>query len=846
MPPEKSELTPGRHSELPGAAWLDAIVRDIRFSLRVLRKSPVFTVAAVCTLALGIGANTAIFALLDAVRLRSLPVPDPQQLARIQFIGGNRGFGVSNDSYNLSYPLFEEIRRNQRAFSGVFAWRGYGDVRFGEGVHAHRVIGLLATGDLFPALQLRPAAGRLFDRDDDPPGCVAPGVVLSYPFWQSEFAGRASAIGSKVMISDHPYQVIGVTPPRFSGLVVGRKFDIAMPMCVAAGSDLAFFTRSDLFSLAVMGRLKPGVNLRQASSQLGAASPAMLEATLPTGYSAKTVDTYRKFRLEAVRAANGVSALREQYDTSLWLLLGITGLVLLIACANLGNLMLARAGARQREFAVRRALGASRSRLIRQSLCESLMIASTGAVLGLGLAGVLGRTIIQFLSIDGDPPQLDLSADWRLLAFTATVATLTCMIFGLAPAVRSAQTEPGAAIKSGGRSLTAGRERLSFRRVLMVVQISVSLVLVVGALLFVSSFRNLMTLDPGFREKGILLVFFDMSRLRLADAALSPFQRQLLEEVRAVPLVESAATTTNILIGGGSWTLGIHSGAAEGASKFTWVSPGNFQTLATPILAGRDFNANDTASSPKVAIVNRVFVNRFFGAANPIGKTFRTSPEPGYPATEYQIVGVIKNTRYFNLRDEPPAMSYAPADQFPGNRRWVQMYVRSSAPLGAIENAIRRRMGAQHPELEMGFRVFEEQIEEGLVRECLMAALSGFFGAIAALLATVGVYGVMAYMVVRRRNEIGIRMALGADRERVVRLVMKEAALLITAGVAVGGVISLALAKTAASLLYGITSYDPAAFLGSAILLAAVTAAGSYLPARRAAKLDPMIALRYD
>lgn len=843
MQPEKSELTAGRRSALPFASWMDAMLRDIRYSLRVLRKSPAFTVAAVCTLALGIGANTAIFALLDAVRLRSLPVPDPQQLARIQFIGGNRGFGISDGYYNLSYPLFEQIRRHQQAFSGVFGWLSYGEVRLGKGEHARRVIRMLVSGELFPALQLRPAAGRLFDRDDDQRACVAPGVVISYPFWKSEFAGRASVIGSKVMISDHPYQVMGVTPPRFSGLEVGRRFDIAMPICVAGPE---FFTRSDMFSLTVMGRLKPGVNLRQASDQLEAASPAMLEATLPTGYSAKTVDTYRKFRLEAVPAANGVSALRNQYDTSLWLLLGITGLVLLIACANLGNLMLARAGARQREFAVRLALGASRSRIIRQSLCESLIVALVGAALGLGLAVVLGRTIVRFLTIEGDAPEIDLSADWRLLAFTAAVATLTCVIFGLAPALRSARTEPGAAIKSGGRSLTPGRGSFSFRHFLVVTQISVSLVLVVGALLFVSSFRNLMTLDPGFREKGILLAFFDMSRLPLADAAVKPFERQLLEEVRAVPQVDAAATSTNILIGGGSWTLGIRAGAAEGAAKFTWVSPGNFQTLATPILAGRDFNANDTASSPKVAIVNQIFARHFFGNANPIGKTFRTAPEPGYPATEYQVVGVIKNTRYFNLRDEPPAMSYAPADQFPGDWRWVQMYVRSSAPLGAIENAIRRRIGAQHPELEMGFRVFEEQIEEGVVRERLMAALSGFFGAIAALLATVGVYGVMAYMVVRRRNEIGIRMALGADGKRVVRLVMKEAALLIAAGVAIGGAVSLALAKTAASLLYGITSYDPAAFLGSAILLAAVTAAGSYLPARRAAKLDPMIALRYD
>ena len=826
--------------EARGTAAVDSTRQDIRFSLRVLRKSPAFTLAAIGTLALGIGANTAIFQLLDAVRLRSLPVPNPQQLARIQIRGGNRGFGIANDSYNLTYPLLDQLRRHASAFSGIFGWSG-DQVQFGQGTGRRRVRVLRVTGEFFPALQLAPVAGRLLTPDDDQRGCTLPAVVLSYPFWQSEFAGRSSVIGSKVSVQDRFFEVIGVAPARFSGLQVGDSFDVALPICTSPVPQ----SRRDYFWVTVMARLKPGVSIRRASDQLRAASPGMAEATLPSGYSSASLENYKKFRLEAIPAANGVSWLRDQYDTSLWLLLGITGLVLLIACANLGNLMLARSGSRQREYAVRLALGAPRLRLIRQSLCESLILSFTGAATGLMLAGLLSKTILWFLSTGEDAPQLDLSGDWRLLAFTTGIATLACVIFGLVPALRASQTDPGTVIKSGGR-LTEGRETFSFQRFLAIVQISVSLVLVVGALLFVGSFRNLMTVDLGFRAKGILLASFDMTRMHLPVAEIKGFHHQLLEEVRSIPQVDAAATTTNTLIGGGSWTLGVHAGAVDDSSKFTWVSPGNFRTLETPILAGRDFDANDTETSPKVAIVNQTFARRFFASASPLGKTLLTVAEPNYPATQYQIVGLIKDTKYFDLRSENPPICYALADQFPEQGPWSQMYIRSSAPLASVRSTIQRRLGASHPELEMEFRVFQTQIENTLVRERLMAALSGFFGALAALLATIGLYGVISYVVVRRRNEIGIRMALGATRAQVIGLIMGDAALLVLTGVAIGAVCSLALGQTAASLLYGLKPYDPLALLGAALLLATVAALGSYLPARRASRLDPMTALRYE
>jgi predicted permease len=829
-----------------GTAWVDSTLQDVRFTLRTLRKSPAFTLAAIGTLALGIGANTAIFQLLDAVRLRSLPVPDAQQLARIQIKNGNGGWGISGDGYGLTYPLWEEIRNHQKAFSSVFAWDG-GELRIGEGEQARRMRALWVSGEFFAALRLPPAVGRLLNSEDDQRGCATPGVVLSYAFWQSEFAGRTSAIGSKLIVEGRPFTVIGVTPATFTGLEVGNKFDFAMPLCAESVLQTGRpFERRDVFWLRVMGRLNPGWNLAQASAHLQALSPGLIEATIPTGYSAKSLETYKKFRLEAVSGENGISWLRAQYDTSLWLLLGITGLVLLIACTNLANLVLARASTRQREFAVRLALGASRGRLIRQSLCESLLLASTGATLGLALASILSRTILGFLTVEGDPLHLDLSMDWRMLAFTASVALAACIVFGLAPAFRSSQTEPGVAIKSGGRSMTADRERFSLQRFLVVVQISVSLVLVAGALLFVRSFRNLMTLDPGFRPQGILIASFDLTHVQLPAAQLNLFERSLLDEIRSIPQVESAATTTNILVGGGSWTLGIRTGSVEGASKFTWVSPGHFQTLRTAILAGRDFNKNDTETSPKVAIVNQTFVRRYLGGADPIGKTFRTAAEPNYPETQYEIVGVIQDTKYFNLRDEAPPISYAPAAQFPDTRPWSEVYIRSSAPPASLISVLKRRLSASHPEMAMDLRGFQTQIEEGLIRERMMAALSGFFGALAALLATIGLYGVMAYVMVRRRNEIGIRMALGAGRGSVIGLVMKNAALLVMTGVAAGLVCALALARTAASLLFGLSSYDAVTFCGAALLLAVVAALGSYLPAHRASRLDPMAALRYE
>jgi predicted permease len=504
--------------------------------------------------------------------------------------------------------------------------------------------------------------------------------------------------------------------------------------------------------------------------------------------------------------------------------------------------MLARADARAREFAVRLALGAGRGRLIRQSLAEGLLLAAAGAAFGLALADVISRGIVRFLETSGNRIDVDLALDWRMFGFTAAVAFFTCALFSLAPALRAARTQPAEAIKGGGRGLTTDRGRFGFQRLLVVGQVSVSLILVTGAFLFLASFRRLVTLDLGFRPQGVLEATFDLGKQDNDEATL----RQLLDEVRSTPQVESATSTTNFLIGSGMWSLVVRTEATTRDSRFTWVSPGFFHTLGTPILAGREVDSNDTRTSPKVAIVNEIFAHMFFPNSDPIGKTFRTITEPDYPEAEYEIVGLAKNTRYLTLQSAEPPMVYAPASQFPPGGFGNMILIRSSARLPAVEAAVRRRIAAWRPGTGMQFQPFQQRISDSLTRERLLAAMAGFFGVLAALLASIGLYGLLAYQTVRRRSEIGIRLALGATRAQIMQLVLKEAALVVSFGLVIGVVGALATGQAAASLLFGISARDPLQLGSAAIALAAAAAIGSMVPARHASRLDPTDALREE
>ncbi len=815
--------------------------QDLRYALRTLVKNPLFAITVTATLALGIGANTAVFQLIDAIRLRSLPVEKPHELAEIRIVGGNKGFGLNPGRYGgLTRPIWQELEAHQQAFTGVFGW-SVSEVRIGEDHDLRRASALVVSGGFFDVLRVAPWRGRLIERSDEASTCPATRGVVSHGYWQREMGGRPLGRGDRLRVNGESIDIVGVTPPRFTGLAVGESFDLALPFCQPKTPP-----RRDVFNIAVMGRLKTDWTLERASAHLDAMSPALFDAVAPTGYSAKSIENFKAFKLEAHATPSGVSALRTEYDRSLWLLFGITGLVLLIACANLANLMLARAAARDREVAVRLALGASRPAIVRQLLTESALLATLGAAVGVGLANALSRVLIWALSTEDGSPTLVVHGDWKVLAFTALVAATTCLIFGAAPALRATRVQATEAARIGSRGSTADRGRLFAQRVMVVAQIAVSLVLLVAALLFVRSFHNLVTFDPGIRQADISVGFFGFHRAKLSSEGINDFQRELLAEVRAVPGILNAATTTNVPLLGSSWTHGVTVDGVENSAKFTWVSPGYFETVGTPLVQGRDFSIHDTRTSARVAIVNRTFVRLFVPDGNPIGKTLRTGAEPNYPSTVYEIVGVIPDTQYSDLRSEPPAMVFAPDSQFPNMGPWTTMMIRSSIEPAAAAASIKRRLAQSHPFLIMDFAGFQSRIRDGLVRERLMAMVSGFFGALAALVAMVGLYGMMSYAMAQRQQEIGIRVALGANRRRVVLMVMREAGWLLLVGMAIGGGLSMLATRSATSLLFQLSPHDPATLLGACGALAAVALLASFVPARRASRLDPIVALRNE
>jgi len=817
---------------------MNGLIQDLRYALRQLRKNPGFAGTAIFMLALGIGANTSIFQLLSAVRLRSLPVEEPQELAEIKIAGGNHGMGLNQQYGELTQPLWRIIREQQQAFSGVFAWSA--NQRFtGRGSEMRPFNGLWVSGTFFQVLGVKPWRGRLLTPEDEGP-CPETRAIASFSYWQRELGGRDVSSGIKLVADNDLVEIVGVTPPQFFGMAVGENFDLAFPFCQPKEGF-----RSDVFDLAAIGRLKPGWTIARASAEMEARSAGLFEATVPPGRDSESTEEYKRFRLAVYPAATGVSSLRD-YNRSLMLLLGITGLVLLIACANLANLMLARTSARGVEIATRLALGASRTRLLRQLLAESVLLTSAGSLLGVALARSLSRALVWAISTTDTPVFLQLTTDWRVLLFAIAAATLTCMIFGVVPALRATGADPLVAMKAGGRRTTSGRDWFSLQRALAVTQISVSLVLLVGALLFVRSFRNLMTFNPGMRESGLTVAFLGFWQSNVPQERWGSFERELADEIRAIPGVRSAATTTHVPLEPGSWTLGIRVGAIDGDSKFTWVSPEYFSTMDVPVSRGRGFRQSDTAQSPRVALVNETFVRHYIGSVDPIGQTVRTSPEPNYPATVYEIIGVIPDTQYNDLRSETPPIAYAPASQFPGQGPWGQVMIRSDFATPVLAETIKRAVSAKHPDVLMQFSDFQQQIRDGLIQERLMAALSGFFGFLAILLTAVGLYGVISYTVLMRRNEIGIRMALGASRHVVVGNILRQTLALVVFGIAIGVVLALLAIRGASSMLFGLQPNDLPTFVGAAVLLAVIALAASLWPAQRAARVDPMVALRYE
>jgi putative ABC transport system permease protein len=832
---------------------MGTLLKDIRYAARVLLKSPGFTLVAVLTLALGVGANTAIFQLIDAVRLSPLPVKDPQALVGVQLTDtkGERG-NFSSDYPTLTNAIWEQIRDRQQAFSGVFAW-GEDDFNLAEGGEARLARGLWVSGEFFGVLGVRPELGRLFNGEDDRKGCGSPGVVLSHAFWRREFGGDPSVVGRQLKIEGKPFEIVGVTPASFYGLEVGRSFDLAVPLCSEAllsGPEDSRLASGSNWWLIVMGRLKPGWTEERAAAHLAALSPGIFADTLPANYPPESVKDYRASRLTTFPAAAGVSELRNQYESPLWLLLAIAATVLLIACANLANLLLARASAREREVAIRLALGASRARVVRQLLTESLLLAAAGAVIGALLAENLSQLLVSLISTQNEPLFVATRMDWRVVAFGAGAALLTCALFGLAPALRATRVGAGAVVKSFGRGVTAGRGRFRLRRALVVSQVALSLALVAGAFLFSRSLAKLSTQDAGLQRDGVLITRVDLSPLGLPKERRLQFRRELLEHIRAVPGVESAAEANVLPLTGNwwgnrTWMEGTDPGGAPG-SAFNRVSPEYFKTMGIALLAGRDFGDQDTPEAPKVAVVNETFARQVAGSANPLGRRFRVEATPGGTEKVYEIVGLVKDSKYRSLRDEFVSSVYLPASQSPEPGEHVQFLVRTKTQPAALAPAVKRAVGEVSPDINIVFRVFKTEVESSLLRERLMATLSASFGLLALVLACIGLYGVMSYAVAARTNEIGIRLALGAQGADVLRLVLRETLLLVAAGVAAGLPAALAAAQLFSGLLYGVTPADPASISLAVLLLLAVAALAGYLPARRATKVDPMVALRYE
>ena len=828
--------------------YIENLVQDVRHGLRQLRRNPGFTSVAVLTLALGIGANTAIFQLLDAVRLRSLPVKNPRELTLVH-LADRRGWrGSQVTAYPaLNNPLWEYIRDHQQAFSGVLAWSPT-NLGITEGDHERSVRGLWVSGDFFNVLGIRPALGRLFTSSDDRPGCGPSGVVVSYAFWQGHLAGDRQITGRALAIGAHPVAILGVTQAGFTGPEIGHSFDLAVPIC----SQSAYWTEGNWLDsstdwwLTVMGRLKPGESLSQANAGLESFSPAAFEVSLRKDYPTENVRDYLDFKLVADSAPGGVSWLRDKYQDPLWLLLGLAGVVLLIACANLANLMLARGSARVRELAVRLSLGATQGRLIWQLLWESFPLILLGAASGLVLAGALSRSLIALLSTRGDSLFVDLHPDWRVLGFTAMLAVLTALLFGLVPAFRAARLAPSEAMKAGSPRTSGLHESNRLRRVLVITQVALSLVLVTGAVLFARTLANLLTVDAGFREDKILITWLD----RLPVARRLAVKKEILDRLRAIPGVEAASEVGIVPLSGGTvdnrvWAEG--EGRQSGFDpNFNQIGEGYFKTLGIPLLAGRGFGEQDTPNSPKVAMVNQEFARRLGKGANPVGLQIRREATPHEPETAFEIIGLVRDTKYRSLRQDFVPIIYLPSSQDPNPDPFEQVIIHSTLPLPSLTSEIKRAVAEQSPDINVDFRVFKTQIQESLLPERLMAALSGFFGVLAALLTAVGLYGVISFLVARRTHEIGIRMALGAGKRQVLSSVLRETMMLTVIGIGVGLPVTLGVARLIASMLFGIKPGDPVALALAAFALCGVALAAGYVPARRASRVHPMVALRYE
>ena len=823
---------------------------DLRDAFRALRSTPVVTAVAILSLALGIGANTAIFSILDAVMLRVLPVKDPARLTIVSM--------GTNDNRSFTNPIWEQIRDHQEPFDGAFAWSS---TRFNlaPGGPTEYVDGIWASGGFFQVLGVPAILGRTFTPADDrrgggPDGAVA---VISYSFWQRRFDGAADVVGRGLTIERVPFTIIGVTGPEFFGADVGRTFDVAIPLGaepLIRGRESSLDRRSSWW-LGIMVRRRTDQSLEAGTAALRGLQPLVRNATLPPDYREEEKASYLRDAFELKPASGGSSGFRNRYQRPLTAMMVVVGLVLLIACANIANLLLARATARRHEISVRLALGASRFRLMRQLMAESLVLSACGALLGLVIAYWGSRLLVRQLSSSTNNVFIDLTLDWRMLAFTASIAVTTAILFGTAPALRATRVQPNESLKERGRGLV-GDNRFGLGNALVVVQVALSLMLVIAAGLFVRTFWSLATLDMGFQRRGVLVANVNAQRLQLEPRQRVPIFEGLRDAAATVPGVANATMSVVTPVSGSSWQWGIE--AVDGvvipmtpenfqprSIYVNIIAPGWFDTFGVRVIAGRDFTAADRDRSPKAAIANEAFARKFMRGQNPVGHRVRQMGFSSRPSVEYEIVGYVADAVYRSLREPVPPTLYVPIAQYPEPPSSLAISVRSASESPArLTKPLAAALASVNRDVTITLRPLDEQVNAALIQERVVALLSGFFGGLALLLAGLGLYGVTSYAVGRRRTEIGIRMALGAAPGSVVRMVLTRVAVLVGLGVVIGAGVSYWLSPYVSTLLYHVPARDWTTLAGSAAVLAAIGALAGALPARRAAVIDPARVLR--
>jgi predicted permease len=825
----------------------DDVFMDVRYGVRVLRKNPGFAIVAITSLALAIGANTAIFSLLNGLVLRALPVPHPEQLVRFGAQSGDEPFVA------LSLPLFEQISNDQKVFSSTFGW-------WGDNLSTVEIKGApsrndiwAVTGNFYSELGGTPALGRLIGPEDDDLKAASPTpvAVLAYSFWQRHYGGDRAVIGKILKIEGAAFTVIGVTRPEFTGVSADRPPEITIPLTaeplLGGDSDVQkHLRRADAFLLEAAGRLNPDVRFEEAQAQLESIWPAVRDSLTPPNLAPPERSRFLGLHMKVEPGEKGASALRKQFSKPLYVLLAISGLVLLVACVNLATLMLSRAAARSHEIAVRIALGASRARLVGQTLTESILLSSAGTLAGFFLAYWWSRALADFIlgQFFNAPAQLNLAPDLRVLVSTATVGVLTGVLFGIAPAWRATREDPNFALQKNAQKFSRSTGRLG--KGLIVTQVALSLVLLAAAGLFIRSLKKLRTIEPGYQAQGVL------------DASLYPkpggyknldwvnYYQELTARVSRLPGVESAGIA-KISLGWRAWKENIQvSEATDAGAKvdFALVMPGFFHTVGIYPQRGRIFTWRDDDRAPRVAVVSQSLAKKLFAAREAIGQRLQITTEPTWQKVE--IVGVVSDASLYNIREHASPTVYVPSTQYGEIMGWSQLMLRTNAAPAVMANAVRQTVDSLGHEYVAKTHMVMETIDRSILRERLFAILSAFFGGLALLLAGIGLFGLMAYNVTRRTQEIGVRITLGAARSDVLSMVLRETLGLTSIGIAIGLACALAASQLVANMLYGVSAQDPVTLAAVSVALTTVAAVAGWIPARRAMRVDPMVALHYD